>query len=64
MMCLECGGNYIKKIGTLKEKDKVVGEYEIYNAEYYECDKCKDKMYPLKTAQLLDKKREEIKTAK
>jgi len=60
MICLECGKNYIKKFGIITEKDKIIGQYEICDAEYFECENCKDRMYPFETAKLLDKKRDKI----
>lgn len=57
MKCLECGSDYIKKVGTIVEKDNLVGKYKVPNVEYYECKKCHDRLYSIDTCKVLDKER-------
>lgn len=63
MKCRNCGSDCSLFIGTIKEKDARIGDYEVANAEYYECISCNDRLYPLDTAKRLDKKRREILSA-
>jgi hypothetical protein len=60
IMCLECGSLYIKKFGSIIEKEKGIGEYNVDNVEYYECKKCGDRMYSHETCKILDKARRKI----
>lgn len=63
MKCRNCGSDCILFIGTIKEKDARIDDYEVKNAKYYECISCSDRLYPLETAKRLDEKRREILSA-
>jgi len=60
MKCGICGDDSVLCIGTIREKDIRIGDYEIAHAKYYKCISCNERLYPLDTVKSLDKKRSEI----
>lgn len=63
MKCDNCGGDSVEVLGTVREKDPRIGEYEIQNAKYFECTSCKDRVYPIETARRLDSERKNVLSA-
>jgi hypothetical protein len=63
MKCDNCGSDCIEVVGTIREKDPRIGNYEIQNTKYYECISCNERVYPLETANRLDQRRKEILSA-
>jgi hypothetical protein len=61
MKCVNCDGTCIKRPGELAIDDQYVGSFTLDAVDFYECDTCKNRFYPLKTARLIDKKRDKIK---
>jgi hypothetical protein len=58
-MCpCECGGKYQKKWGALEIQDPFIGPMKLEEADYEECERCKDRIFPLETARAIDKQRE------
>jgi len=58
-MCpCECGGEYQKKWGALEIQDPFIGPMKLEDADYEECARCKDRIFPLETARAIDKQRE------
>ena len=56
----ECGGVYEKMQGPLEIDDRYVGLLKLESADYYECPDCKDRIYPLDTARVIESEREKI----
>lgn len=59
MRCYECGGTYKKHIGSLNLHNKFIGNYEIFNVEYYKCDNCGNLLFPKETTFKIEKKEQE-----
>lgn len=59
MRCYECGGTYKKHTGSLNLHNKFIGNYEIFNVEYYKCDNCGDLLFPKETTIKIEKKEQE-----
>lgn len=53
MQCLECGGKYNKKKGNV---DFVTMDmtYRVDNLSYYQCDRCKNKLYDIAASLLIE----------
>ncbi|MBA4387431.1 MAG: hypothetical protein C0404_05580 [Verrucomicrobia bacterium] len=60
MKCNNCGGDSVEVVGTVREKDPRIGEYEIQNAKYFECTSCNVRLYPVETARRLDAERKRV----
>ena len=56
----ECGGVYEKMQGPLEINDRYVGLLKLESSDYYECPDCKDRIYPLDTARVIESEREKI----
>ena len=56
----ECGGVYEKIQGPLEIDDRYVGLLKLESADYYESPDCKDRIYPLDTARVIESEREKI----
>ena len=61
MKCYECGGTYKKHIGSLNLHNKFIGNYEIFNVEYYKCDNCGNLLFPKETTVKIEKKEQECR---
>ena len=59
MRCYECGGTYKKHTGSLNLHNKFIGNYEIFNVEYYKCDNCGNLLFPKETTIKIEKKEQE-----
>ena len=58
MNCIKCDVQYIKKNGYLRISDNNIGEYKVEKpVDYYECDKCGDLLFTIKTANLVEQAR-------
>ena len=60
MKCLECGGDYEKKQGSLEVSDENIGPYSVSDVQYYQCTKCGDLLFSPETSKVLERKRSEI----
>ncbi|MBU2054000.1 MAG: hypothetical protein KKC25_03350 [Proteobacteria bacterium] len=49
-----------KRQGPLEIDDRYVGLLKLESADYYECPDCKDRIYPLDTARVIESEREKI----
>ena len=61
MRCYECGGTYKKHTGSLNLHNKFIGNYEIFNIEYYKCDNCGNLLFPKETTIKIEKKEQECR---
>lgn len=59
MRCYECDGTYKKHTGSLNLHNKFIGNYEIFNVEYYKCDNCGNLLFPKETTIKIEKKEQE-----
>jgi hypothetical protein len=57
----ECGGEYRKKLGFLEIQDPFIGTMKLEDADYEECERCRDRIFPLETARAIDNEREKIR---
>lgn len=55
MRCANCSGTYVKKQGNLHFGDKVLGDFNVPNTEYFKCDECWEMYYTPKTMQDIEK---------
>ena len=60
MKCLECGGGYEEKKGSLEVPDENIGPYSVSDVQYYQCTKCGDLLFSPETSKVLERKRSEI----
>lgn len=63
MKCDLCGKECRAMSGPITEKDSKVGEYTISDAPYFRCVSCDEVVYPVETARLLDRKRQEVEAS-
>ena len=61
MRCYECGGTYKKYTDSLNLHNKFIGNYEIFNVEYYKCDNCENLLFPKETTIKIEKKEQECR---
>lgn len=54
MRCYECGVPYIEKHGSLALHSEIVGNYSVYNVDYFECESCGARLYPKDTAKKIE----------
>lgn len=55
MRCPNCSGIYLKKQGNLHFSDKVIGDFNVTNTEYFRCDGCGEMYYTSKTMQDIER---------
>lgn len=60
MNCLECGGDYEEKQGSLEVTDENIGPYSVSDVQYYQCTKCGDLLFSPETSKVLERKRSEV----
>lgn len=49
MKCYDCGDTYKEHNGTLGLYNKIIGSYNVYDANYYKCESCGKILYPQET---------------
>jgi hypothetical protein len=54
MRCYQCGGKYSVNQENLELTDEYIGTFNVEGAEYFECDKCGDYLFPPETAEKID----------
>lgn len=59
MRCLECGSTYTKHTGSVTLYDSFIGNYHVFDVEYYKCDSCKNLLFPKETAIKIEKAEQE-----
>ena len=59
--CLRCGINYTQKKGTLKNLEFCKYRITIEDVEYYECEKCGRLLFPMETAEKIEKEFSRVK---
>jgi len=55
MRCYKCGLTYKKYIGSLNLHNEFIGNYEIFDVEYYKCDNCGNLLFPKETTVKIEK---------
>lgn len=61
MKCYSCGGNYLEHSGSVSLHDDIIGNYCVYNIQYYKCSKCGTLLFPEKTVLKIEEKESEIR---
>ncbi|MCK4818162.1 helix-turn-helix domain-containing protein [bacterium] len=61
MKCYSCGGNYLEHFGSVSLHDDIIGNYCIYNIQYYKCSKCGTLLFSEKTVLKIEEKESEIR---
>lgn len=61
MKCYFCNGEFKKTHGLLTLCDESIGRFHVEDVDYYKCNKCKEFLFPEKTAVKIEKKEREIR---
>jgi hypothetical protein len=61
MKCYECGGEYHDIDGDLEIGDRYVGSFLVRAVHYRKCDSCGQVLFPLGTAEAIERRRGERK---
>ena len=61
MKCYRCGGNYLEHFGSVSLHDDIIGNYYVYDIQYYKCSKCGTLLFSEKTVLKIEEKESEIR---
>lgn len=62
MKCLDCGGDFIEKVGSIQLDDDIIGSFNTGNVKYSKCNQCGELRFPSETIEIIEAKESEIKS--